>query len=291
MLRRAMMFCAGLVVVGLAVQGARAESLEDVKKKIASQAQEHQTLRQEMRMTMDMAGAGGKVTSTGTMEFARRGKDKWISRSDTVMNMPKQEGQPAPEPMKVIAIYDGQYVYNITDQGGQKMAMKMKAGQGGQKAAAEPTGFGEMEKQYDLKLLADQKVDGKNTWVIEAKPKADAGQPGIFDRMVTHYDQANGVAVKTLTYDKAGKVVSTIEVTKVEVDAKIPEERFTVPAGVPVTDMTGTSAPQDSGAGSGQSNAPSDSGSASAPKDPAPAKPKAGDKAKDAAKKGVKGLF
>jgi outer membrane lipoprotein-sorting protein len=304
MLRRTMMCCVSLVVAGCAAQIVQAESLEDVKKKIGSQAQEHQTLRQEMRMTMDMPGSTGKMTSTGTMEFARRGKDKWVTRSDTVMKMPKQEGQPELGPMKTTAINDGQYLYNITDQGGQKTAMKMKADQGGQKAAADPTGFAEMEKHYDLKLLPDQKVDGKNTWVIEAKPKQD--QMGGIDRVVMYYDQASGVAVKTVTYDKAGKALSTIEITKVEVDVKIPDERFTVPAGVQVTDMTAMTAPQDAGASTSQGSAqddqatkpkPSDkakddSGSATPPpaqKEPAPAKP--ADKAKDATKKGIKGLF
>jgi outer membrane lipoprotein-sorting protein len=308
MIRRTMMCCVSLVVAGLAVQAARADSLADVKKKIESQSQSHQTLRQEMRMTTDMPGTAGKMTSTGTMEFARRGKDKWVMRSDTVMKMPKQEGQPELEPMKSTAINDGQYLYSITDQGGQKTAMKMKADQGGQKAA-DPTGFGEMEKQYDLKLLPDEKVDGKNTWVIEAKPKQD--QMGGIDRVVMYYDQANGVAVKTVTYDKAGKALSTIEMTKVEVDVKIPDERFTVPAGVQVTDMTALTESQGAGASTSQGSTqddqaaakskPSDkpkddSGSATPPpaqKAPAsaPAKPTPADKAKDATKKGIKGLF
>ncbi len=308
MRRSMMMCCVGLAVAGFAVQAARADSLDDVKKKLQSQSQELQTLREEVQMTTAMPAGADKMTSSSTMEYARRAKDKWVYRVDTVMKMPRQEGQPGPESMKSTSIYDGQYVYTIMDQGGQKTAMKMKADQGGQKSQTEPTGLAEMEKHYDLKLLPDEKVGGKNTWVVEARPKPDQAQ-SAFDRMVTWYDQANGVAVKMLTYDKAGKPLSTMEVTKVEVNGKIPDERFAVPAGVQVTDMTaGLSTPppaQDAGAGASQPAAQKDTGSATPPpaqKDgsattppPAqnekPAQAKPSDKVKNAAKKGLKGLF
>lgn len=237
-MQRAMIWCVSLVVWFLAVQAARADSLAEVKKKIDSQVQQCQTLRQEARMTMDMAGPAGKMSATSTIEFARRDKDKWLSRSDMVMTSPKAEGQAGPEQMKMTVLFDGQHLYSISEKNGKKMAVKMRADQGNQKTMTEPTGIAGMEKHYNLRLLSDQKVSGKDCWVIEAKTKQTQGQPGGFDRIMMYYDQTSCLLTKSVSYDKAGKVVSTMEVTKSQTNVKIPDDRFVLPAGVQVTDMT-----------------------------------------------------
>lgn len=240
MKRRTMMWLVVLVVSTLASTAVQAQSLGDIKKKIEAKIQQCRTLRMEMRMNMDMGGPAGKMVADCITEFVRKDKDKWLSRTDMVTKTPRQDGKPGNEQMKMSMIYDGQFVYSIMEEDGEKMVMKMRPDRMGQKVMTEPSGFAEMEKHYELKLLPDQKVDGKNTWVIEALPKKGQASPQMdaFARMVMHYDQATGMMVKAIHYDRAGKIVGTIEVTKTTLDAKIPDERFQLPPGAQVIDMT-----------------------------------------------------
>lgn len=116
--------------------------------------------------------------------------------------------------------------------------MKMKPEVNGQKMMTEPTGFNQLEKRYDLSIVPDEKIDGKNAWVIKAKLKKGQAQTGEFERMVMYYDQTTGMLIKTISYDKNGKVAATMEVVKSAVNVKISDDRFKVPAGVQVTDMS-----------------------------------------------------
>ncbi len=238
MARRFGLGLVAVVVLAFSVQAVRAATLAEVKQKVNDRIQKCKTLRQTTHMTMTIPGQTGQMVATSKMEFARRGKDKWVTRTDMVMKPAKEGGPAGMGEMKMTMIYDGQFVYHITQQGGQKMAMKMRPNQGRQKITMEPNGLDQMEKDYDLTLLPDEKVHGKKVWVMQAKLKKGQAEAGAFDRMVVYCDQATGMLVKTVSYDKSGKVVATMEVTDVAENVKIPDSQFKVPAGVQVMDMT-----------------------------------------------------
>lgn len=108
--------CVALVVLSaFAAQAASAETLVDVKKKIESQIDKVQTMRQDVRMTMDMDGPASKMNATSTMEFARRGKDEWVTRNDMTMKTPKDADESGPEQLKMTIIYDGEFMYHISE--------------------------------------------------------------------------------------------------------------------------------------------------------------------------------
>ena len=141
-------------------------------------------------------------------------------------------------------------MYSLNESAQGKQAMKMKQPSNdmfGQKM------WEEMHKHFDIKLLPDETIDGKSTWVIESRPKpekdappeSEAAMEGI--RSVTNYRKSDGVAVKAVSYDKSGKATMTMTMTdvKYDVDPKPDTFKFTVPEGVTVTDMSNLGQVQD----------------------------------------------
>jgi len=234
-----------VLVVGCAMAARAAETLESVEKKIAEQAGKYKTLQETMHMVSDMSfgeGMASKTTMETQMQAMRKG-DKVLSRMDskskTVMKMGDQPAQT--QEANMLAINDGEFVYTLTDAGGQKMAQKSKPDP---KTAGDPLdvkrSFDAMRKSFNLKLLPDESVDGKDCWAIEAIAK-DAKDPNMpIARTVSYYEKKTGIAVKAVSYDKAGKVASTMTISDVKVNADIPAERFVfkAPPGVEVMDMT-----------------------------------------------------
>jgi outer membrane lipoprotein-sorting protein len=132
-------------------------------------------------------------------------------------------------------------MYTISDVGGQKMAMKMKPSP--EMAGADPlnseSAFKAMGKDFNLKVLPDAAVDGKDAWVIEATPK-DSKNAEMMTKMVTYYDKKTGLPIKSVGYGKDGKVVNTMTISDIKTNADIPADRFVfkAPPGVEVMDMT-----------------------------------------------------
>ena len=101
------------------------------------------------------------------------------------------------------------------------------------------TGFKMMEQYYNLKLLPDETVDGKSTFVLEMTLKdKQAGIP--IGKSKLYYDKATGIAIKSISYDDKDKPSGTMTTSDIKIDANIPADHFVfkVPVGVEVKDET-----------------------------------------------------
>ena len=89
-----------------------------------------------------------------------------------------------------------------------------------------------------MKVLPDEKVDGKDTFVIEAVPKGLARQP--VTKMKYYLEKENGTVVKLLGYDRAGSEIMSIVYSNIKINPEIDVSRFVfqAPEGVQVMDMT-----------------------------------------------------
>jgi hypothetical protein len=100
--------------------------------------------------------------------------------------------------------------------------------------------FTELRKDNELKLLPDEKVDGKAAYVIEATPKRPV--PDTTTAIKLYYRRDDGVMVKTMTSMKSPqmKMTSTAEMTDIKLNPDVKPERFVfkAPDGVEVQDMT-----------------------------------------------------
>jgi len=234
----------GLAFLTAVAAPARADSADDVKKKIHDKVAGLKSFMMKMKTTHDSEMEGGVSTkgeSDMIWEAVKTGDKTWKSRMEMTSKMvTKMQGNEQKMDSNVLNIYDGTYSYTYSEGMGMKNAMKQKADP---KTNYNPfdqmTLFKQQEPMYNYKLLADEKVEGKTCWVLELTPK-DENIKKVTSKAVTWYDQATGLNVKSITYDPKGKVSSTSIVTESKTDSNIPADRFVfkAPAGVEVQDLT-----------------------------------------------------
>ena len=233
-------------VIALTFIGAAwAEEFAAVQKKIVEAAGKVTSFSAEMTMDMQTKTADMSMTSksTGTVEFARKA-DKMLSRMEmkgtTSMKFGDTDNKTE---QNVLTVCDGEYVYNLMDQGGQKTATKMKVDPGNSPVATRQM-FETLTKDFDIKVLPDEKISGRDTYAIEATPKkAEEGA----QKLVQYFCKESGMLVKFVALSPDGKPLSTMTYTNIKTGADIKPDRFVfkAPAGVDVMDMTQAKAPEE----------------------------------------------
>lgn len=207
------------------------EKLAAVEKELSKVWDKLKSMTADMEMNVVMAGISTKLN--GTVEFVNK-PDKELFRMEMTMETDfggqKMEGSSA-------TVYDGEFVYVVTDMMGQKTAVKQKPGAIAQSPAGKHM-FKSLMENNELKVLPSEKVDGKDAFVIEAVPKGTGSQPVA--RMKIFLVKENGIMVKMLGYDSAGSEFMTTVYSNIKINPKIDESRFVfkAPDGVQVVDMT-----------------------------------------------------
>jgi outer membrane lipoprotein-sorting protein len=232
---------AGLAFCGTAIA---ADTLEDVEKKILAQAEKNKTFSAKTATSTDITAPGMSMKSKaeGTYEVARRG-DKTLLRMDSKSSGTTKIGdQPETKSeSKSLVIADGQFYYTLTETAGQKMAMKMKLDPS-KSTVTSKEGFDQMRKDYNLKLLPDEKIEGQGVYVIEATPKK--AKPDTTEVNKYYYSKDTGILVKSVMESKGEQSKSSItsSLSDIKPNADIKPERFVfkAPEGVMVMDMTQT---------------------------------------------------
>lgn len=284
---------AGLLWGGVAV-GATDEVAE-VEKKLSDMVGRYKTIAYKMKTTSDVKTPEMtmKMDSQGAFEAARRG-DSWVSRmeAETRTLQKDKEGKEQKDEGKILQVYDGQYSWTYSEGQGQKTAMKMKADP---KMVVSPFDvkamFEMLRREFNLRLLPEEKIDGKAVWVIEATPKkANSEEMGDIGKSLSYYRKDTGIVTKGVTFDRSGKPVSTTTFTDVRTNAEFPPERFVfkAPPGVEVMDMTAMGEPSQEEEAPAQAREPARQEPAPSSEAKTPAE-SGGSKPKQS--KGVKGLL
>lgn len=214
------------------------DTLESVEKTIAAEWEKHKSLSANLSLSQQMEMGGGRVTSTGTgtFEYLRKG-DKELYRLEMATTTTQAfAGNEQTIEQKVLSINDGEFVYNLTDGMGKKIAAKSradKAKMGGGKAM-----FKQLREEHELTLLPDQELDGHSAYVIEAVPKKST--PMAIARTVYYLRQDTGVMMKSVALNADGKAVQTMTFSEFKINPTIAPERFVfkAPEGVTVLDRT-----------------------------------------------------
>jgi len=229
----------GWLLAILLAAPAAADTLEEAEKKLVEAYGKLKSYTATFKATQDMEMGGMRVKSVsqGTTEWLRRG-EKVLYRVD-VKNVMERGGDEPADKMETSAtmIVEGDVAHTLSEAMGQKQAMKMKA---------EPAMVGDpkarfeaLRKDWTLKLLPDEKVDGADCYVVEATPK-EGSAGGPLARQVTCFRKDMGVDVKSVGFDATGKQLMTSTVSDLKLNAEIKPERFEfkAPEGVQVMDMT-----------------------------------------------------
>ncbi len=239
-MKRGLMTAGAAIVLVLGGTGVgRAESVEDVQKKIVEKNKAIKSMSARLKQVtqMDMAGFKSTATADGSYEYLVDG-DKMYVRSDTkMMSETDVGGNKAKQESSSIGVCDGHFYYTLTDQAGEKMATKSKLPD---KPDSDP--FKSLRDDYDLKLLPDETIDGKTCWVFEATPKASkaAPNPAAGGKMRQYFQKDTGAMAKNIVYTGEGKPMSTTTYSDIQVNKSIGKDhfKFTPPPGVKVMDTT-----------------------------------------------------
>ena len=230
-------WAAAVTLCSVMAAAAMAEDVAAVQKQIGEKYKALKSFRAKMTQKTEMGTPQFKMQShsTGTYECVNKSANVAMYRMETQgKNTNEMAGQKTENKVDSLTIGDGTYVYNLNDMDGQKSATKMKQPQTG------PVEFDvEMFKDWDLKLLPEEKIDGAACWVIEMTPKAGTPQASAGGKTVNWFRQDCGWPAKTISYNAEGQAVTTLEYKDMEIDPKIDESRFVfkAPPGVQVTEM------------------------------------------------------
>jgi outer membrane lipoprotein-sorting protein len=231
------------MLVSTVVCGAWAQDLDDVEKRIVAAWKNHKSMTAKMDSLtqIDFGVMSVNSKASGTIEAQREG-DTFKSRMElSVTNTRKMGEDEETVEQKALTVVDGEFVWSLMEMGDQKQAMKAKATE---QSAPDPARMlAGLRGEFELKVLPDENIDGRDAWVIEATPKAEGGMPIV--RMVQYFWKEHGVLLKSVGYNAEGKTTNTITFSDYKFDEKIDPARFTftVPEGVTLIDQT-TAAPE-----------------------------------------------
>lgn len=217
---------------------AGAETLEDVEKNIikAAQAVKSYTADIAINMELSMGAMTMKSSGGGTTEFLRKG-DKVLSRTEMKLAMTMNQGENEQKmEQSVLTILDGEHSYTLSDQLGQKTAVKAKLDPTAANMGSKEM-FAKMREDATLKLLPEAKVGDDAAYAIEATPKQPQGMAG---KSIFYFNKKNGVLLKMLTLTPEDKPMQTVTFSNFKMDVDLKPERFVfeAPPGVPLQDMT-----------------------------------------------------
>ena len=211
------------------------------EKKLIALWNKHKSVTATMTMDGKMEQFGQPVVVKGNGAYEmQKGDDKEKIHFEVTANMTMGEGDSAMK-MKttVLIISDGEFAYTLAERMGQWQATKTKSEMvqippvGGEKA------FAALREGNTLKLLPDAKLDGKDTYVVEASPTVKSPNMQM-KNMILNYDKKSGILLKTVVNNNEGKPMQTITFSDIKLDQKIDPDRFVfkAPEGVTVIDQT-----------------------------------------------------
>jgi outer membrane lipoprotein-sorting protein len=231
-----------VVVIGMLVGSWSAataeESLESVAKRMEEVGSKLKSMSATQIIEVQSESADFKMVShtSGKYEYTRKGDTTlWRLESETT-SVSTVAGKEVKSDQKVTMVCDGKFNYTVTDMMGQTSAMK-SAIQKNINSVAGKGFFEHLKKDNTLKLLPEDKVDGKAAYVIEAIPTSKGPEVSISR---THYFmlKESGIVAKTIMFDSQGKPMTTVVMTNLKINPDIPGERFVfkAPAGVQLLD-------------------------------------------------------
>ena len=237
-MRRHILISILVPVVALFVTGSvLGDKLEEAEKKITEARAKHKSVQTKSKTTQEFKSEQMEMKSetVGTQEYRKKDGRYLLRVEMKTKGTQKIKGQPDQKiDTTVLMIDDGKFLYTLNTMGTSRTATKMKRNPDMFEGKAY---FKQLRKHFTLKLLPDEKVDGKDAYVIETKPKTD--NPAT-SKAIYYFDKKTGIDLKMVSYDGKGKAVMTTVTTDVKLNAEIKDDRFVfkAPEGVQVADMT-----------------------------------------------------
>lgn len=217
------------------------ETIEAIETQSIAACEQHNSISAKMRLSTEMVMGAALVhsESNGSYEHMRNG-DQVVFRVE-MKNVvtSKVQGQERKVEQTVLTVSDGQSSYTLTTQPGQKPTATKGAPKSGQTVLADRNFFASLKRQYNIRVLPDEEVEGKPAWALEATPKQQIpNQPA---KSIYYVHKDSGIRVKNTSHDKDGRRIQLTALTEIKLDAPIDPRRFMIdiPKGVTIVDTTG----------------------------------------------------
>lgn len=239
-------------VVLLAAASVRAdETLDQVSRRLDDLVRQYRTIRYKVKLISNMTYNGQLVRGSQEMdhEILRlpdgRALTRYEARDRVRRRAISQPGQPVqPEQVEesyALSVFDGQYLYDLRQGPKRIFAVKTKPARN----PHDPVGLLQhAREQFDVYLLPERTFEGKEVYAIEflTRPN-EAG--AVVRRIVTYTNRKTGLPIRTMSYDKEGRVVNIAAVVESHLNEDIPADRFVfqAPPGVQIEDRTAASSP------------------------------------------------
>ncbi len=229
------------VLVLLLAAGLRAESLDEVEPKLmkAHAGLQSYTARLKHVENVPLTGTDFMASDVdGTIEWMR--KDELFLYRLEISGTSTQKFGPNETKAEQTStlVSDGKMFYTLAEQMGQKRFIKQKA---------DTSIIGDIRSVLDtvraennFKLTADDKVDDADCYVIEVTPKTPPTDDNPIHTTLIYFRKDNGLNVRVLSRNKAGKDVFDNTLLKLKTNVSIDASRFVLlpPPDVEVTDLT-----------------------------------------------------
>jgi outer membrane lipoprotein-sorting protein len=209
-----------------------ADDLSRVEQDLATKWKNYKTMT--ARVTTEINLVPGLVTnSNGTFEYMLEGdKEKYRMDSSAELTLGGQAAK-----SRQTTVCDGEFLYVLTDQEGQKTLTK-------QRATARPGWAGgarmlqELKTHHDLALLPDERVGDEDSYLIEATSRT--GGLNSPPKMRMFFSKKTGILLKMMGLDEASMPMMTLTYQDVRINPGIDPSRFVfeAPAGVTMVDQT-----------------------------------------------------
>ena len=171
---------------------------------------------------------------SGTYDCMRKG-DEILVRMEVVNRavLPPDK-EVADTSRRMLTIYDGEFVYSLTEAMGMKRGRKIEPDRGSGFEIAGPGVFKHLRRVNTPRVLPEDVVNDRPAYVIE-------GIPTLGDQKRLYYfDKELGIMIKLVVEDRQQERIRTLLITDVKVNPKFSDDHFvfTAPPGVSVRDMT-----------------------------------------------------
>jgi outer membrane lipoprotein-sorting protein len=227
----------------------RGESVEQVEGKIIDFLGKANTYTADLQVTGQTKQQGMTLGVNGgaTLEYMKK-DGKPLFRVEGAVSV---SGAPMPMDVTLLGVSDGANLHMQTGMMGQQMVMKFPV-----PPSADITpdmakkAFEDLHKEFDVKLLAKETLDGVEAYTFELTPKpgsdiaASAQKAGEgFGKVMAQFTKDFTKQMRVALLDKSGAPQFTLSVKNINLSPTLSPDRFAFkpPDGVKVMDMSDAS--------------------------------------------------
>jgi len=206
-------------------QPTQAETIDLLEKKILALRGRIKSFTATIDVKFDSSQGDAWVKSHtyGPMAYQFDG-DKVLYRIDMTVETKRIGGGEDEETTETQTLMsDGEYMYQFGTQAGKKKAYKARIDRL-QSSVPSPEFFFFLRRDYDLTVLPDEKVDGKDCWVIRAAKISD--EEVLQLKTLTFFRKDIPLMVKTVNLDRFDNVMQVTKIGDIQVDVPVDPKQF-----------------------------------------------------------------